>query len=166
MIYRRDFNGSSTFSAMPDSLELVPTLSDGGRHPEIAMAAYKPEVVITRERYEISARFQRILDIFDHAQHAEAIDNIVRYRPTSDRQPEIAMSANKPVFLAAIAISGCRPTSDNVGTSSSKSAMVENISVAFEISLLSHSVPELYLLPVYRPHCYFRLLAGCRPTSG
>ena len=34
---------------------LVPTLSDVGRHPEIAMVAYKPEVVITLERFEISA---------------------------------------------------------------------------------------------------------------
>ena len=73
---------------------LVPTLSDIGRHPEIAMAAYKPEVIITLERFEISARFQRILDIFDYAQHAGAIDNVVRCRPTSDRQPEIAMAAS------------------------------------------------------------------------
>ena len=94
--------------AMAESLELVPTLSDVGRQPEIAMSAYKPEVVITQERHEISARFQRILFIFDHAQHIEAIANIVRYRPTSDRLPEIALAANKPVFLAAIAISGCR----------------------------------------------------------
>ena len=106
------------------------------------MAACKPEVVITQERYEISARFQRILDIFDNAQHAGAISNIVRCRPTSDRQPERAMAANK-LFLAAIAISGCRPTSDNVGAGSSESVMVENVGVAFEISLLSHSVPEL-----------------------
>ena len=68
---------------MADSLELVPTLSDVGRQPEIAMAAYKPEVVITQERYEISARIQRILDIFDHAQHARAIGSIVRF----DRHP-------------------------------------------------------------------------------
>jgi hypothetical protein len=32
---------------MTDLLELVTTLSDADRHPEIAMAAYKPEVVIT-----------------------------------------------------------------------------------------------------------------------
>ena len=56
---------------MADSLELVPTLSDVGRLPEIAMAAYKPEVVIAQERHDISARFQRILGIFDHAQHTE-----------------------------------------------------------------------------------------------
>ena len=60
-------------------------IADVGRQPEIAMAAYKPEAVITQERYEISARFQRILGIFDHAQHAEVIANIVIYRPTSDR---------------------------------------------------------------------------------
>ena len=52
---------------MPDASELAPTLSDVGRHPEIAMEAYKLEVVIARERYEISARFQRILYVFDHA---------------------------------------------------------------------------------------------------
>ena len=62
------------------------------------MAAYKPEVVITPERFEISARFQRILDIFDHAQHAEDIANIIEYRSTSDRQPEIALASNKSVF--------------------------------------------------------------------
>ena len=72
---------------MVDLLELVPTLYDVGRHPAIAMAAYKPEVVITLERFEISARFQRILEIFDHAQHAGALANIAPYRPTSDRQP-------------------------------------------------------------------------------
>ena len=77
-----------TFSTMAESLELVPTLSDVGRQPEIAMSAYKPEVVITQERYEISARFQRILDIFDHVQHAGDINKIVRCRPTFDRQPE------------------------------------------------------------------------------
>src|SRR5208282_1770973 len=82
---------------IPDSLELVPTLSDVGRHPEIAMAAYKPEVVITRERHEISARFQRILHVFDHAQHTGAISNIVRCWTTSGRQPEIAMAVKKPV---------------------------------------------------------------------
>ena len=59
------------------------------------MAAYKPEVVITQE-HEISARIQRILDIFDHAQHGGAISNIARCRPTSDRQPEITKAAYKP----------------------------------------------------------------------
>ena len=34
-------------------------IQDSGRQPEIAMAAYKPEVVITQKRYEISTRFQR-----------------------------------------------------------------------------------------------------------
>ena len=68
---------------MADSLELVMTLSDVGQQPELAMAANKPEVVITQERYEISARIQRILDIFDHAQYAEAISNIVRCRLTT-----------------------------------------------------------------------------------
>src|SRR5208282_2595874 len=96
MRYQRDLKAYPTVSAMPDSLGLAPTLSDVGRHPEIAMAAYKPEVVITQERHEISARFQRILDIFDHAQHARAISNIVRCRPTFSRQPEIAMAAHKP----------------------------------------------------------------------
>ena len=46
-----------TFSA--DSLKLVPTLSDVGRQPEIAMAACTPEVVITQERNEIAAKSQR-----------------------------------------------------------------------------------------------------------
>src|SRR5208282_2797706 len=88
--------GTPTFAATPDSLELAPTLSDVSRHPEIAMAAYKPEVVITQERHEISARFQRIVDIFDHAQHARANSNIVRCRPTFSRQPKIAMAVHKP----------------------------------------------------------------------
>src|SRR5208282_4499683 len=68
------------------------------RQPEIAMAAYKPEVVINQERYEISAKFVRILDIFDHAQHVGALANIVPYRPTFHRQPEITMAANHPVL--------------------------------------------------------------------
>ena len=43
-----------TFSAIADSLELIPTLSEVGRQPEIAMAAYKPEVVKLRNcmRYQ------------------------------------------------------------------------------------------------------------------
>ena len=77
---------------MADSLKLVPTLPDVGRQPEIAMAAYKPEVVITQKRHELSARFQRILDIFDDAQHAGAISDIVRCRPTSGN----SMAAYKP----------------------------------------------------------------------
>ena len=74
---------TSTFSATPDSLELVLTLSDVGQQPEIAMAAYKPEVVITQVRHEISTSFQWITYIFDHAQHAGTISNIVRCRPTT-----------------------------------------------------------------------------------
>ena len=81
---------------MADLLELVPTLSDVGRQREIAMAANKPEVVITLERFEISKIFQLILDLFDHAQHAGAISDIVRCRPTFSRQPETAMAACKP----------------------------------------------------------------------
>ena len=49
MRYQRDFNGYPTYSVMPDSLELVSTFSDVGRQPEIAMAANKPEVVITHD---------------------------------------------------------------------------------------------------------------------
>ena len=70
-------------------------IADVGQQPEIAMAAYKPEVVITQERKDISARFQRILYIFEHAQHGGAISNIGRCRPTSRRQPEIAIAACK-----------------------------------------------------------------------
>ena len=62
---------------MADLPKLVPTLSDVGQQPEIAMAAYKPEIVITQKRYEISTRFQQILRIFDHTQHFGAIFNIV-----------------------------------------------------------------------------------------
>ena len=91
---QRIFNGYPTFSAMADSMELVPTISYVGRQPEIAMAVKKPEVVITQERHDIPAIFQRILDIFHHAQHARAIANIVRCRPTSDQQPELAMAAS------------------------------------------------------------------------
>jgi len=46
---------------MLDSMELVLTLSDVGRHPEIAMAAKKPEAVISREWNEISAKCQQII---------------------------------------------------------------------------------------------------------
>ena len=40
-------------------------IADVGRQKEIAMAAHKPEVVITQERHGISESFQWILDIFD-----------------------------------------------------------------------------------------------------
>ena len=79
---------------MVDSVELVRTLSDIGRQPEIAMAVDEPEVVITKEPHDISARFQRILNIFDRAQHIGAIVNIAQCRPTSKRQPEIAIAAS------------------------------------------------------------------------
>jgi len=69
-------------------------IADVVRQPEIAMTGYKQEVVITRERHDISARFQRILDICNYAQHAETLDNIVLCRRTPDRQTEIAMAAS------------------------------------------------------------------------
>ena len=71
-------------------------MSDVDRQPETAMSVYKPEVVITQERSVISARFQRILYIFNHAKHAGATSDIVQYRRTFSRQPEIAMAAYKP----------------------------------------------------------------------
>ena len=83
MRQQRNLKGYPTFLTMAESQELVSTLSDVGPQPEIAMTAYKPEVVITQERYEISARFQQILGFFDHAQHGGAISNIVRCRPTT-----------------------------------------------------------------------------------
>ena len=43
----------------------------------------------------------------------------------------------------AIAICGCQPISHNIETSSIESAMAENVGIAVEISLLSHSVPEI-----------------------
>src|SRR5208282_6857118 len=58
---------------------------------------------------------------------------------------------------AAISISGCRPTSHNVGTSSSESAMAENVGVAVEISLLTHSVPEI---PKYTENCHLEYLGA------
>ena len=42
-----------------------------------------------------------------------------------------------PSSEAAIAISGCQPTSHNVDTSSSKSAIAESVGIAVEISLLT-----------------------------
>ena len=63
---------------------------------------------------------------------------------------------------AAIAISGCRSTSYNVGTSSNESGMAENMGVAFEISLISRAVPELLLLPVYRPPLLFPVVGRHR----
>ena len=60
MSYQRDFNGYYTFLTTPNTLEPSSTLSDVGRHPEIAMAAYKPEVAITQERNEIATKSQRL----------------------------------------------------------------------------------------------------------
>jgi hypothetical protein len=76
-------------------MELVPTLSDVGRHPEMAMAASKPEVVITHERNEISAKFQRIPTFSDIPDTMERV-------PTSTdvgRHPEMAMAASKPELV-------------------------------------------------------------------
>ena len=69
MRYQRDFNGYPTFSAMPDSLELVPTFSDVGQQPEIAMAANKPEVVIYQEGDDISVNFRQSPHIAGRARH-------------------------------------------------------------------------------------------------
>jgi hypothetical protein len=137
---------------MADSLELAPTLSDIGRHPEIVMAAYKPEAVITQERHEISARFQRILDIFDHARHTEAIANFARYRPTSDRLPEIAMLAIKPVFwppLLFLVVGRMLGDIGHVGDSSSVLGVIENVWYS--------SKSRRYLIP-FLSYYYFRCI--------
>ena len=55
----------------------------------------------------------------------------------------LSLGSSHIYFTCPFLSAECRPTSDNVGTSSSESAMVENVGVAFEISLLSHSVPEI-----------------------
>ena len=56
------------------------------RQQEIAVAASKPEIVMTHERNEISAKFQRLratyTNIFEHARHNLTGSNIVRCRPT------------------------------------------------------------------------------------
>src|SRR5208282_2598043 len=220
MRYQRDFKAYPTFSAMPDSLELAPTLSDVGRHPEIAMAAYKPEVVITRERHEISARTQRLRPYFrpcpTHRNCSRHCPISTDIRPTTrnsnvgeqtDFLAAIAISGCRSDvvrqrtmleialacwawsktycirlnladiscrsrvittsgLLAAIAISGCRPTSDNVGASSNESGMAENMGIGFEISPISHAVPELLLLPVYRPPLLFPDVGRHRTMSG
>ena len=44
--------------------------------------------------------------------------------------------------------------------------MVENVGVAVEISLLSHSVPELSLLPVYRPPLLFPVVSWMSADIG
>ena len=68
---------------MPDTMELVPTLSDVDRHPEIAMVANKPEIVIIQERNEIAAKLKRQPYIFVHARATGAGSDIVRRRPTT-----------------------------------------------------------------------------------
>ena len=84
----RDSNEISTatptFSARSDSLKLVPTFSDVGRQPDIAMAAYKPEEVITQERIEIATKFQTLSHIFGHARLIRTGPDIVRCRPTTE----------------------------------------------------------------------------------
>ena len=44
--------------------------------------------------------------------------------------------------------------------------MAENMEVAFEISLISGAVPELLLLPVYRPPLLFPDVGRHRTMSG
>ena len=41
----------------PDLVKLHSAMLDGGRLPEINMAAVKPEVVVSRERKEMSTKF-------------------------------------------------------------------------------------------------------------
>ncbi len=48
-----------------------------------------------------------------------------------------------PVCIAAIVCPRCRPTSGHVDRGISASDMGENVGVAIEISLLSHSSPEI-----------------------
>ena len=96
---------------MPDSSELVPTLSDVGRHPEIAMAAYKPEVVITRERHEISARFQRLPHLSynyvrfrDHHYISSCRSDIGRHRTMLKVAPQVVpdLGESDPTFTTSI----------------------------------------------------------------
>ena len=44
----------------------------------------------------------------------------------------------------AILVSGCRPTSDSVGSMTIESGVVENVGVATGISLISQSNPEIW----------------------
>ena len=53
------------------------------RRPEITMAASKPEVVITYERNEISAKFQRLPHIFGHVLLTETGLDTARRRATT-----------------------------------------------------------------------------------
>ena len=46
-------------------------------------------------------------------------------------------------LFGIILISGCRPTSDSVGSMTSESGVVENVGVATGISLISQSCPEI-----------------------
>ncbi len=47
-----------------------------------------------------------------------------------------------PVCIAAIFCPQCRPTSGHVDRGISTSAIVENVGIAIDISLLSHASPE------------------------
>ena len=95
------------------------------------MSASKPEVVITPKRNEIE---------FHCVGHGRKCGcSRWNFVDISFRLGVITTSG----LQVAITISGCRPTSDNVGTSSIVSGMVKNVGVAVGISLLSHSVHEL-----------------------
>ena len=93
---------------MADSLELVPTLFDVGRQPEIAMAAKKPDSSL----------------------------------------PLLFMVVGR----MSVDIGQCWRMLQCVGRD-------RKYLVTDEISPISHTVPELLLLPVYMPLCYFRLSA-------
>ena len=74
--------------------------------------------------------------------------------------PEIQCTSG---LHSAILNCGSRPTSDNVGSVTDDSGVVENAGVAVGISVLSHSIPEIHCtsgLHSAIPNC------GNGPTSG
>src|SRR5208282_129459 len=82
--------------------DIVRCRTTSGRQPKIAMAAYKPKVVITQERNEIEAKSQRLHQYFRPCRITETGPDIVRCRTTSGRQPKIAMAAYKPEVVITL----------------------------------------------------------------
>ena len=65
-------------------------------------------------------------------------------------------------FLVAIFVSGCRSTSDSVGSMTIESGVVGNADVATEISLISQSSPEIWRTFGYRSPFWFPVVGRRR----
>ena len=156
MRYRRDFNGYQTFSTTTNTLELSPKLSDVERHP-------------------IDNQRQQWLPINRKQLYRR---NGMRQKRNLKGYPTFSTMADSLELVPTLSDVGQQPCNNNLWLSVGCQYIgqcwqqLQRVSrgrkclVSVEISLISHTVPELLLLPVYRPPLLFPVVSRDRTMSG